>query len=557
MNKQHKKKRKWQMPDTYVIIFFVVVFAAVMTYIIPTGRFEVVYKVYNHENQVIAQVEGAQQVAFVVNEQKFLLDATGMETLVFEEGNNQPLATMSKVNAQSYEYLKEGEINFKVLQEYGDYVSEGEIKGIKLFEEGGGVGFFNFAFEGLVSGNKWGTAVGIVAFILISGGAFGIILRTGAVEIGMMSMIKRTKSAQSLIIPTLFFLFALGGAVFGMAEETIPFAMIIVPLMIAMGYDSIVGIMVTFVATQIGFATSWMNPFSVAIAQSIAGLPILSGAGVRIGFFILFTAIGMIYTISYARKIKKVPTSSLAYETDAFYREDFRHSEEKNEKFTVGHALVLMTLTAGIGWIIWGVDKKGYYIPEIAGIFFTMGIVAGIVGCIFKLSEMRINDIAVAFRKGAEELVGAAIIVGLAQGILLVLGGQSPFENTVLNTVLNSMAQVLQYLPAAISALFMYLFQTVFNFFVVSGSGQAAITMPLMTPLAELVGVTKQVAVLTFQFGDGLTNIFVPTCGTLIAILGVAKLDWVKWARFQMKFLGILIAVASLSVMLATVMGYQ
>lgn len=557
MNRQKKGKLKFQMPDTYVIIFFVVVFAAIMTYIIPTGRFEVIYRVYDSENRVLAVVEGAQQATFRIEEKEFLIDATGSEALVFEQGKKEPLAIMNKADAKSYEHLTDGELIFKVLQEYGDYISDGEIKGIGLFEEGGGVGFFNFAFEGLVSGNKWGTAVGIVAFILISGGSFGIILRTGAVEIGIMSMIKKTKSTQRLIIPVLFFLFALGGAVFGMAEETIPFAMIIIPLMIAMGYDSIVGIMVTFVATQIGFATSWMNPFSVAIAQSIAGVPILSGAGLRIGLFILFTGIGMIYTISYARRIKKVPTSSLAYETDSFYREDFRHSEEKKERFKIGHALVLTILVIGIAWIIWGVDKKGYYIPEIAGIFFTMGIIAGIIGCIFKLNGMRINDIAIAFRKGAEELVGAAIIVGLAQGILLVLGGQSPFENTVLNTILNSMAQVLQYLPAAISALFMYLFQTIFNFFVVSGSGQAAITMPLMAPLAELVGVTKQVAVLTFQLGDGLTNIFVPTCGTLIAILGVAKLDWVKWARFQMRFLGILIAIASVSVMLATLIGYQ
>lgn len=549
------KKKNFQMPDTYVIIFMVVVFVSALTYFIPTGKFEVLYSVTDANNNVIATIEDGQTKNFDFDGQTFTVDATGEKTII-SEGSNE-LAQINKSKAKSYEHLENGNVEFKVTQQYGDYVSSGETKGVPLFADGGEVGFFNFAFEGLVSGDKWGTAVGIIAFILISGGAFGVILKTGAIEIGILSMMKKSKNAQKLIIPIIFFLFAIGGVVFGLSEEVIPLSMIIIPIMVAMGYDSIVGLMITLVAAQIGFATSWMNPFSVAVAQSIAGVPIMSGSGFRIIMFLVFTVFGIAYTMVYAKKIQQNPELSLAYETDDYHRENFNSSEIEQNKFTMGHFLVVLTLFLGIVWIIWGVNKYGYYIPEIAGIFFTMGIASGVIGVIFKLNNMTINDIAISFRKGSEELVGAAMIVGLAQGIILVLGGQSPYEYTVMNTVLHSMSNALQGLPSAVAGLFMYIFQSIFNFFVVSGSGQAAVTMPLMAPLAELIGITKQVAVLAFQLGDGLTNIIVPTSGCLMAILGVAKLDWKVWAKFQVKFLGSLCVLASIFVVVATMIGYN
>lgn len=550
------KKRNFQMPDTYVIIFMVVVLASVLTYIIPTGKFEVLYSVEKLNNEIITTVKDGEVKSFKHEGEIFTVDASNENTtLILRE--DETLAEINKSKAKSFEYVEGEEIEFKVTQEYGDYVTKGETSGVPLFEAGGGVGFFNFAFEGLVSGDKWGTAVGIIAFILISGGAFGVILKTGAIEIGILSMMKKSKSAQVLLIPVIFFLFAIGGVVFGLSEEVIPLSMIIIPIMVAMGYDSIVGLMITIVAAQIGFATSWMNPFSVAVAQSIAGVPILSGAYFRIIMFLVFTTFGILYTMIYAKKIKKDPTKSLAYESDNYHRQNFNTEEIENNKFNIGHFLVILTLLIGIVWIIWGVNEYGYYIPEIAGIFFAMGIVSGIVGVLFKLNNMTINDIAVSFRKGSEELVGAAMIVGLAQGIILVLGGQSPYEYTVMNTILHNMSESLQGVPTALAGWFMYVFQSIFNFFVVSGSGQAAVTMPLMAPLAELIGITKQVSVLAFQLGDGLTNIIVPTSGCLMAILGVAKLDWKIWAKFQVKFLGSLFVLASIFVVIATTIGYN
>lgn len=552
------KKKKWsfEMPDTYVIIFFVVLLAALVTYIMPLGRFEVNYKAYDANEKKVVEVADGQKASFQVNSKNYIIDATGEKTLLLEEGKEEPLGEIKKNKAKALELKEDTKLSFKVVQEYGKFISSGERKGIKLFESGGDVGFLNYVFEGIVKGDKWGSAVGVIAFILVVGGAFGIILKTGAVESGILSMISKSKGREVILIPVLFILFSLGGAVFGMGEESIPFAMIIVPLVIAMGYDAIVGIMITYCATQIGFATSWMNPFSVAIAQGIAGIPILSGAGFRIFLWVGFTAVGILYTWFYAKKIRKNPLLSVAYESDEFYRNDFTGKDIKDIKFTLGHKLVLSTIVLGMVWVVYGVIKYEYYIPEIATIFFAMGLASGIIGVIFKLNNMSINDISISFREGAKDLVGAAIVVGMAQGIVLVLGDSSPVNNSVLNTLLHGMGTALSGLSSGLNAWFMYMFQSIFNFFVVSGSGQAAITMPLMAPLADIVGVSKQVAVLAFQLGDGFTNLIVPTSGCLMAVLGVARLDWGKWAKFQIKFQGILFVLSSVVMFIAVAIGF-
>lgn len=551
-----KQQKVWNMPDTYVIIFFVVLLAALLTYVIPLGKYDVLYNAYDENGKEIVSVIDGETKDFELNGIKYTLDASGEKTLVLQDGVEDPLGSIKKSKAQAVEVETEnGALIFKAVQEYGKFTNSGQTKGIKLFEKYGDMGFLNFAFEGLVKGDKWGSAVGVIAFILVVGGAFGIILKTGSVESGILSLITKTKGAEVLIIPVLYIAFSLGGAVFGMGEEAIPFAMIVVPMVIAMGYDAIVGIMITYGATQIGFATSWMNPFSVSIAQGIAGLPIQSGAGFRIIMFILFTALGIAFTWVYAGRIKKNPMLSVAYESDEYYRNDFHGTEERKPQFKLGHSLVMISILLAIVWIIWGVKKYGYYLPEIATIFFTLGLVSGIIGVIFKLNNMTVNDIASSFRDGAKDLVGAAMVVGMAQGIVMVLGDANPGVDTVLNTILNGMAGVLGGLPTVVSAWFMYVFQSIFNFFVVSGSGQAAITMPLMAPLAQLIGLSKQVAVLAFQLGDGLTNLIVPTSGCLMGVLGVAKLDWVKWAKFQIKFQGVLFLVASIFIIAGVLIG--
>ena len=496
---QMEKKKKFQMPHTYIIIFGVILFAAILTMFIPLGKYE------------------TKEITYTMNGEE---------------------KTRTVLDPDSFEY---------VLDENGNRVTK--VAPIFGTEDFGGQGILNYVFEGLTTGNKNGTAVGIIAFILVVGGSFGIVLRTGAVEGGIMRVISMTNGKEIFLVPILTVLFSLGGAVFGMGEEAIPFVMILVPMFIAMGYDAVVGIMCSYVATQIGFGTSWQNPFGLAVAQGIAGIPVMSGAWFRIPLWIIFTALTCVFTMRYAAKVKKNPKLSVAYESDQEYREDFEKNGKADIPFTFGHKLVLLTILICMIWTIWGVVTQGYYIPEIASQFFVMGLVSGIIGLIFHLNGMQINDIPRAFDHGAADLLGAAMCVGMAQGIIIILGGTSATDGTVLNTILYTISNGMKNFPPVISAWLMYVFQSVFNFFVVSGSGQAALTMPIMAPRADLVGVERQVAVLAF------TNFIVPTSGCLLGALAAAKLEWGQWAKFQIKFQGFLFVFASIAVIVAMMIG--
>ncbi|PYZ92172.1 hypothetical protein CR194_15120 [Salipaludibacillus keqinensis] len=498
------EQKKWNMPHTFIIIFFVVVLAGMLTYMVPMGIFET-------------------------------------EEVTYESGGQEQTRTV--LIPETFEY---------VTNDQGEPVRDG----VSLFEPFGGVGFLNYAFEGMVSGDKWGSAVGVVAFILIIGGAFGIIMRTKAIDQGILSIIDKTKGREALLIPVMFFFFSLGGAVFGMGEEAIAFAIILIPLVIALGYDAITGVMITYVATQIGFATSWMNPFGVAIAQGVSDVPVLSGAPFRIAMWAVFTAVGIVYTMWYANKVRKDPSASYSMKANEFFKKH-NQTQDFNKKFTLGDTLVVLTLALGIVWIIWGVVQDAYFIPEIATQFFTIGLVAGIIGVIFKLNDMRVNDIAESFSEGAQQLLPAALVVGMAKGIVIILGGDAADEASVLNTILFHAGGLIDHLPEVISASFILVFQSVINFFVVSGSGQAALTMPLIAPLSDIAGVSRQIAVLGFQLGDGLTNIIVPTSAALMGTLGAARVEWGTWFRFIFKFQLLMFGLALAFVILAVLINFS
>ena len=431
----------------------------------------------------------------------------------------------------------------------GNVVTEG----VALFSGDGGTGFFNYMYNGIVNSS----AIEIIAFLMVVGGAFGIMIRTGAIESGLIGLIRKAKGAEKLLIPILFVLFSLGGAVFGMGEEALPFTMILCPLFVAVGYDSVIAVLVTYVATQIGFGSSWMNPFSVGIAQGIAGIDVFSGAGFRMVMWVVFTALGCGMTMFYASKIKKNPTISIAYKTDSYFREQNETTGiDEGHSFGLGHILVLLTLAVTVVWVVWGVMTQGYYMPEIATQFFIMGIVSGVFGVIFKLNDMKLNDIATSFKDGAKDLIGAALVVAMAQGIMQVLGGSDPTTPTVINTIMYNISNALSGVSGAVAAVLMYLFQSVFNFFVVSGTGQAAITMPIMAPLSDLLGVSRQTAVVAFQLGDAFTNLIVPTSGCLIGSLAIAKIEWSNWIKFMWKFLGVLMIGAIITVLVAVGIGF-
>ena len=409
-----------------------------------------------------------------------------------------------------------------------------------VFAQGGDIGLANVLFEGLVSGDKYGAAIGVMAFILITGGAFGIIMKTGAINNGIMALINKTQRVEWLFIPLLFLLFSLGGAVFGMGEEAIAFCIVLLPIMQQLGYDAKVTVLTTYVATQIGFATSWMNPFSIAIAQSIAEIPVFSGAGFRMLAWACFTLVGLVFTMRYAKRIK-IQTQKTGVQPAI--------------KLSLADALTLLVFVLGIAWIVWGVMARQYYIPELAAQFFCIGLISALIAIVFK--KLTANECADAFKHGAQELLPAALLVALAKGIVLLLGGSDLTTPSTLNTLLYYCASSIASVPDYIAAWGMLVFQSVFNFFVSSGSGQAAITMPLMSPLGDLLNVSRQIVVLAFQLGDGLTNILIPTSASLIGCLGVVKLDWGEWAAFIWRFALALFVLASGFIFLAYFINYQ
>ncbi|WP_438864545.1 putative basic amino acid antiporter YfcC [Neptunicella sp.] len=484
-----------RMPDAFVILFFVVALASLLSHVIPAGYF------------------------------------TTHEVTHLIEGQPHP---RQEIDPDSFQ------------------LSDKQQQGAVLFADQGGNGFLNYAFEGLVSGDKWGSAVGVIAFILIVGGSFGIIMHSGAVNNGIMALISRFQHTDKFILPLMFLLFSFGGAVFGMGEESIAFCIVLTPLIIALGYNAITSVLITYIATQIGFATSWMNPFSVAIAQGIADVPLMSGSMYRIGLWLLFTTLGMIFTLRYASVVKSAPESSASYDADEYFRR--QHSQEIKTDLTITDKLILLTLVSGIIWVVWGVTFQQYYIPEIASQFFAMGVAVAVIANIGK--RMTMNQASSAFQQGAKDLLPAALIVGMAKGIVLILGGDDATTPSVLNTLLHYAGDGMAHLPAALSAFFMLLFQSIFNFFIASGSGQAALTMPLMAPLSDLVGVSRQTAVLAFQLGDGLTNIIIPTSASLIGCLGVARIEWVIWAKFIYKPMLALFAISSAAVVIAVMVNY-
>ena len=570
-----KKKdlTKLKTPHTYAIIFFVVIFCWLLTFLIPAGKFSTHTIEYTDANGDTATrtVLMADTFRYSYNlDTDFVAQALtdiSKDTALMEELEVDPdgLAALMETDSAAWTQADLDAVGLSDDEMYSMYGEEFYDTSKKLHktakiwgtDDFGGFGFLNYVFEGLVTGDRSGSAVGICALILVVGGAFGIIMKTGAIDAGIYAFIKKTKGLERLALPLLFILFSLGGATFGMAEECIPFAMIMVPFVIALGYDSIVAVTVTYVASQVGNAVSWMSPFSVAVAQGIAGVPVLSGATFRLIMWVTVTLASAAFMMVYAERIRKTPEKSVVYAGDAYFRDRMDAVTDEEREFNLGHKLILLEMLAVLIWIIWGVTQKGFYIPEIASQFFVMGFVAGVIAIIFKLNGMTINGMASAFQGGVADLAGTAVVVGMAKGILLVLGGSDADVASTLNTILYAIGTVLEGVPSFIGAWFMYIFQSLFNLVVTSNSGQAALTMPIMAPLSDLVGVSRQIAVLAYQLGAGFVDAFTPVSASLIGVLGVARIEWGKWAKFQIKMQAFFFIMGTIIIAIAVAMNFQ
>lgn len=469
--KSAEKKFRLKVPNTYLLIFSLLVVIAAMTWIIPGGEYE----------------------RTIVN---------GREVVV----------------QNSFKYV------------------ENEPQG--LFS------IFIAPLKGFVEAGM------IIGFILLVGGAFNVLAKTDAINSFINKLAKAHRNSNTLrklFVPVLIFMFSIGGATFGMNEEIIPFVLIIVPICLALGYDSIIGVAIPLVGAHVGFASAFLNPFNVGIAQGIADVPIFSGIGYRVICWLISTFVAILFILYYLRRLEKNPKASPTYIQDEERRktEHFDHIYSNTSHFSLRHKIVLLTFVLSLIMLVVGVIEFKWFIEEISAMFFIMGIAVGIMG------GLKSDDIIKGFLDGAKDLVGTAIIVALARATLVISR-----DGQIIDTILYGLSPFIESSSPIFASQKMFIVQAIINFFVHSGSGQAALTMPIMAPLADLANVSRQTAILAFQFGE-YTNIIIPTSAVTMGALSMARVPWERWAKWVIPLQIILMLLGLLLLIPPNLMGWQ
>jgi uncharacterized ion transporter superfamily protein YfcC len=371
-------------------------------------------------------------------------------------------------------------------------------------------------------------AAQIIGFVLIVGGAFAVVQRTEAIDTAIRSIARaheHSKLVRATIIPVFVTLFSLGGATFGMNEEVIPFILIFVPLALALGYDTVTGVSIPFLGSQVGFGAAFLNPFNVGIAQGIAGVPVFSGMGYRLVVWAAATLVTVAFLMWYAARVKRNPALSPTFVLDQAKRKEhpvaMSSSGEVNDRMGGRHAAVLAIFALALGTMVIGVVKYDWFIDEIAALFLTMAIVVGMVG------RLGPDNWVAAFMQGAKDLAPTALVIAIARATMILAR-----DAHIIDTILHGLMPWVASSHPVFAAQKMYLIQSVINFFIHSGTGQAALTMPIMAPLADLVGVTRQTAILAFQLGE-LSTPMIPTSGITVGVLALARVPWLTWAKWM------------------------
>ncbi len=383
---------------------------------------------------------------------------------------------------------------------------------------------------------------GVIFFVLIVGGVLAVIRHTGAIEALLGRILQRFSTRTGLLIFFPMFAFAVGASTFGMAVEFITLVALLMTFCLAMRLDAMTAVGILVVGYGIGYGAAAMNPFTVMVAQDVAGLPPGSGIALRLAIFLPLLLLGFHHVYRYAQRVKADPSASLVY--------DLRHehaeaSVEDYPPLTTTRKLVLLVMVLGIMTLVAGVIFYGWYLTELSALFVALGIITAIV------ARITPDDTAVAFSKGVTDLAATALLIGMARGIALILE-----DGDVLYTIVHGLSVPLTMVGAELAVVGMLMMQSLLNFFIPSGSGQAYVTMPLMAPMSDLLGISRQTAVLAYQFGDGFTNMIIPTNGILMGILGIAGIPYDRWFRFLMPLMLKLFLASAVILIGAVWFGY-
>ena len=466
MDKNNLNKKKFTMPDTYVIVVFMILFVALLTFIVPAG----VYDSVTSETG------------------RTMVDATTYHSV------DQNPATIKSVSFAFYTGLKNN--------------------------------------------------ASMIFFVMLVGGYFEIALATTAIQRGLRIAISRLKGKAFIMIPVIMTFFALLGATGVLVNAVVAFIPLGMAVAQLMGLDKMAAVAFLYLGTYAGFNSSFMAASSVQIAQEMAELPLLSGMGFRVVVTCIIVVVTIIYVLRYCIKINKDPSKSVLPVEEYPFEDNL--SAEVTDKFTGRDILILLLVFGGLAVYVYGCIKYGWSYDYMVACMMLTCIPAGFIG------GMNVNQVAKTFVEGNKKMVYGAVLIGLASAISIVIT-----EAQIIHTIIYYITIPLVTLPKALAAVFMFLVNLVFNFFVSSESGQAAIVMPIMVPMADILDIPRQVAVLAYQYGDGFSNCIIPTSGVLMAALGVAKVPFDKWLKFMLPLFSIWVGIGCVAVATGVLIGLQ
>ena len=383
----------------------------------------------------------------------------------------------------------------------------------------------------------------IIFFLFIIGGVLAIIRATGTIDALLGRLLERFSDRPAMLIFSVIFIFALASSAIGSSGEYIPFVLILVALCRAMRMDPMTAVAMIICGYGVGYGVAAFNPYTVVVAQGVADLPTYSGWQVRLALLVPFVLIAVHHVWSYAERVRRDPAASMVHDSELI---EAAEPPRQYPPMDFRHVLIMIGFFLALGTAVWGIATRGWYLNELGAAFLILGLVAAAIG--------RLGPSAAAekFIIGARELTETALLVGIARGIALIME-----DGQILHTIVHYLSLPLSLVGAELSAVGMLIIQSILNFFIPSGSGQAFVTMPLMAPLGDLVGVSRQVSVLAYQLGDGLTNMIIPTNAILMGILGMAGISYAKWLRFAFPLMLKLFAAAALVLMGAVWLGFE
>lgn len=482
--------KKRSFPSSYTVLFIILIFATILTYIIPSGSFK--------------------RIEYVEESNEFsIIDNNGESKNV--EASQEVLDKYNiKIPLESF---TNGEI-FRPVSIPGSYEKIDQ-------HPQGFVDFIKAPIKGVTQ------SVDVMVFVLILGAIMGLLNETGAFAAGVNSLVKITKGHEYILLVIISSLIALGGTTYGMSEETMAFYPILMPVFLACGFDAIVGIATIYMGSSMGTMFAVINPFSTVIASNAAGISFKNGMPIRIIALIFAQVSFLIYLYRYSQKVKKDPTKSIVYKEMPHIREKFLkdYNNDKDADFNWRKKTMILLFVLAFPIMIWGVSTKGWYFEEMSAIFLTSAILMMFVS---GLGEKKAVS---TFISGASDLVGVALIIGIARAINIILD-----DGMLSDTILNFTTNIIQGSNGIVFAIILFIVFAFLGIFIPSSSGLATLSMPIIAPLADIVNIGRDVVVSAYNFGQGWMSFITPT-GLILATLDLVDVSYDKWLKFIMPFM--------------------